>query len=195
MRPSRILCLKPPTLFSYNTYVFLISHVKPTEAGFCLQSQKEKQPTGGEAKTNQNKSERWARQAPVSQSLSHSQSRFGLLCLELYGTEPMILWRCREGDPACHILNTHLEFLSLLPRFPITPSPDLPRVNSDLVLQSRAMSTFISRKSLVQLRVSNHSLGSLGPSLPIPSLVPSSENEAHRDRSLASAQRVILELR
>lgn len=33
-----------------------------------------------------------------------------------------ILCQCWEGDPACQILNTHLEFLSLFLRFLIIPS-------------------------------------------------------------------------
>lgn len=59
------------------------------------------------------------------------------------------------------------------------------------------MSTLISRKVLVQLRISHHGLHFflLGSSLPIPSPVPSSENEAHRDCGLASAQRPIPELK
>lgn len=59
------------------------------------------------------------------------------------------------------------------------------------------MSILISRKVLVQLRISHRGLHFflLGPSLPIPSPVPSSENEAHRDCDLANAQRPIPELK
>lgn len=59
------------------------------------------------------------------------------------------------------------------------------------------MSTLISRKVLVQLRISYCGLHFLllGPSLPIPSPVPSSENEAHRDCGFASARRPIPELK
>lgn len=56
LQANWILCPKPPILSSYCTYFLLISPVKPTEAGFCLQSQKGKQPANGEAELN------WAKQ-------------------------------------------------------------------------------------------------------------------------------------
>lgn len=60
------------------------------------------------------------------------------------------------------------------------------------------MSSFISTLVvliLVQLRISDLGLGSLGSSLPVPFPVPASENEVPRDHSLFSAQRAVTELR